>query len=152
MISFLRYWLPLLVWMLVIYGGSADPQSIAHTSRFLVPILRWFNPDVSQETIDAVRWMVRKGAHMTEYAVLAWLAWRVLHRPVRRDPRPWSWRIAAAALAVAVFYAATDEFHQSFVRDRTASAGDVAIDTFGGALGLLLLWVIYRHRGFKRTA
>ncbi len=146
MISFLRYWLPLLLWMLVIFGASADPQSIAHTSRFLVPILRWFDPDVSQETIDAVRWVVRKGAHMTEYAVLAWLAWRVLRKPIRRDPRPWSWRTAAVALAAAVLYAATDEFHQSFVRGRTGSPVDVGIDTFGSAMGLLFLWVIYRRR------
>jgi hypothetical protein len=59
MISFLRYWLPLLLWMLVIFGASADPQSNAHTSRFLVPFLRWFNPNVSQETIDAARWFDR---------------------------------------------------------------------------------------------
>jgi VanZ family protein len=149
--SFLRYWLPLLIWMLVIYGGSADPQSITRTSRFLVPILRWFNPNVSQETIDAARWVVRKGAHVTEYAILAWLAWRVLQRPARNNPRPWSWRVAAAALVVTACYAATDEFHQSFVRDRTASAGDVVIDTFGGAMGLLGVWIIFRWRRRKTS-
>jgi len=144
--SFLRYWLPLLLWMLVIFGGSADPKSIAHTSRILGPILRWFNPNVSQETIDAARWVVRKGAHLTEYAILAWLAWRVLQRPTRGETRPWSWRVAGAALLIAACYAATDEFHQSFVKDRTASPGDVAIDTFGAVLGLLLVWIVFRWR------
>ena len=152
--SFLRYWLPLLVWMLVIYGGSADPQSMAHTSRFLVPILRWFNPNVSQETIDAVRWVVRKGAHVTEYAILGWLAWRVFRRSSRGDVRSWSWREAAAALITAACYAATDEFHQSFIKGRGASVVDVGVDTFGAAMGLLFVWVIFRwrRRKTKRSA
>ena len=146
MISFLRYWLPLLVWMFVIFSASADQQSTEHTSRFLVPFLHWLKPDISQETIDTVRWLVRKAAHMTEFAILAWLWWRALRRPVRRDSRPWSWRVAALAVAAVVLYASSDEIHQAFVPNRTASVKDVCIDTAGGIIGIGLLWVIYRKR------
>jgi len=146
MISFLRYWLPLLVWMLVIFSASADTQSTEHTSRFLVPLLRWLNPNVSEETIDTVRWLVRKAAHMTEFAIFAWLWWRALRKPVRGDPRPWSWRVAALVIAVVVLYASSDEIHQAFVPGRTASVKDVCIDTAGGIIGLGLLWIIYRKR------
>ncbi len=149
MISFLRYWLPLFVWMAVIFGASADSQSVQHTSRFLEPFLRWIKPDITPETIDTIRWMIRKAAHLTEYAVLAQLWWRALRGADRSAG--WSWRQAALALLLCAIYAATDEFHQSFVKGRTASAGDVLIDTAGAALGLAVLrgvmagWV--RRRG-----
>jgi VanZ family protein len=143
MLSFARYWLPLLVWMLVIFSASADAQSTQHTSRFLEPFLRWLKPDITPEAIDAVRWLVRKTAHVVEFAVLAWLAWRALWRPHRADTRPWSWRTARWVLLIVVLYAATDEFHQTFVPNRTGSWVDVCIDTAGGVLGLALTRVAY---------
>ena len=146
MISFLRYWLPFLVCMVLIFSASSDAQSVAHTSRFLEPFLRWFKPDISAEAINAVRWGVRKAAHMTEFAVLAWLAWRALRRPVRQDLRPWSMRCAWGALGLAVLYATTDELHQTFVPNRTGSIIDVAIDATGAALGLLAVWMVFRWR------
>ncbi len=146
MISFLRYWLPLLIWMAVIFSASADTQSTAHTSRFLEPFLRWFWPDISPGKIDQVRWVVRKAAHLTEFAVLAWLWWRALRRPTRQNPKPWSWRIAGCVLGAVVLYATSDELHQHFVANRTASVRDVGIDTLGGIAGLGLLWMFYRKR------
>ncbi len=146
MISFLRYWLPLLVCMVLIFSASSDAQSVAHTSRFLEPFLRWFKPNISAEAINAVRWGVRKTAHMTEFAFLTWLAWRALRRPVRRDARPWSARCAWGAVGLAVLYAATDEIHQNFVPNRTPSIGDVGIDTAGALLGMMAVWVVFRWR------
>jgi VanZ family protein len=146
MISFFRYWLPLILWMAVIFSASADAKSTEHTSRFLEPFLRWLNPDVSAETIESVRWFVRKGAHLTEFGLLAWLAWRALRKPQRKDKRPWSWKTAAAALFVVVLYAATDEVHQRFVPNRTGSVKDVCVDTAGGMLGLAATWAYYRRR------
>jgi len=146
MISFLRYWLPLLIWMFVIFSASADTQSTAHTSRFLEPFLRWLWRDISPEKIDQVRWVVRKAAHLTEFAVLAWLWWRALQRPTRLDSKPWSWRMAGCALGAVALYAMSDELHQHFVANRTASVRDVGIDTLGGITGLGFLWIIYRKR------
>ena len=149
MISFLRYGLPLLLWMMVIFSASSDPQSVAHTSRFLEPFLRWLKSDISAESINAVRWCVRKAAHMTEFAVLAWLLWRAFRRPVRHDARPWSARVAWLSLGLAALYAVTDEVHQSFVPNRTGSLLDVGIDTVGAALGLMAVWVVFRR--WRRT-
>ena len=62
---------------------------------------------------------------MTEYAVLAGLWWRALRRPVRRDPRPWSWPVAGQALLGSALWAAADEIHQAFTATRGASVRDV---------------------------
>jgi VanZ family protein len=90
--------------------------------------------------------MVRKCAHLTEYAVLALLLWRAMRKPVRNDPRPWNWREARFVLLLVMCYAATDEFHQIFVPARTSLVSDVFIDTAGGAAGLAALWILGRWR------
>ena len=121
--NLLRYWLPLLVWMGVIFMASADSESGPHASRFLGPFLHWLG--LAPAVADAVLLLVRKAAHLTEYALLAVLAWRVIRRPVRADPRPWIWRQAGWALLLAAVYAVSDEFHQCFVPTRVGTAWDV---------------------------
>ncbi len=138
---FLRGWLPVVLWMGVIFAASTDLMSSANTSRFIGPILRWLKPDVSEETIRLVQMVVRKGGHVTEYAVLAALLLRALRGPGANPHRTWSWSAAGLVLAVAVLYAASDELHQHFVASRYASAWDVMIDSLGAALGVGALWV-----------
>jgi VanZ family protein len=108
----LTVWLPVFAWAAVIFTFS----SIPHLSSGLGV---W----------DTV---LRKGAHITEYAVLGALLYRALGRE-------------APALAVGIAYAATDELHQHFVRGRHASPVDVAIDAVGLALGMLI-WLRVRQR------
>jgi len=144
--SFCIFWLPVVLWMGLIFGGSTDVLSSQRTSRIIGPLLRWLNPNVSDETIRAVQAVVRKGSHITEYSVLALLLWRARRKPMKNDPRPWSWREAAWAIFLAGAYAATDEFHQLFVPSRGASVWDVFLDTFGAAVGLLGLWKFGRWR------
>jgi VanZ family protein len=76
--------------------------------------------------------VLRKCAHVTEYAVLGALLYRALGRE-------------ALALAIGIAYAATDELHQHFVRGRHPSPVDVAIDAVGVALGMLV-WLRVRQR------
>ena len=146
--QFLKYWLPVLVWMAVIFSASADAQSYQHSSRFFEPLLRWLFPQMPAATVEAIHHLFRKCGHLTEYAILALLCWRALQQPHPNEPRPWLWRQTAQTLLLVFFYAASDEFHQSFVPGRTALFSDVCIDTAGGAVGLLLLW--FTGKIFKR--
>lgn len=141
---FLRYWLPVLVWMALIFTASSDVKSFAHSSRLLAPLLHWLFPQMREDTLDFIILLARKGAHLTEYAVLALLLWRAVRRPVKSDSRPWNWQEARFALLLVMFYAATDEFHQQFVPTRYSLVSDVFIDTAGGAAALLALWSLGR--------
>jgi len=143
---FLIYWLPLIIWMGVIFSASTAALSARHTSRIIGPILRWFKPDVTDETISRVQLVVRKGGHLSEYAVLGMLFWNAWRKPVRRDPRPWRWSEAGIALAFSAAYAISDEIHQAFVPGRQAQVTDVFIDTAGAAIGLILLWMLGRRK------
>src|SRR5437016_580833 len=134
--SFLKYWLPVLIWLAIIFIGSTDLMSAEHTSRIIGPILRWFKPDVSGETIARAQFIVRKAGHVSEYAILATFLWRALRRAACRERRM-SILFVGAWLVCAIF-AASDEFHQSFVPSRTASANDVIIDALGAFIGLTI--------------
>jgi VanZ family protein len=108
----LTVWLPVLAWAAVIFTLSSIPSL-----------------STGLGTWDTV---LRKGAHLTEYAILGGL----LYRALGREP---------LALAVGIAYAATDELHQYFVRGRHASPVDVAIDAVGVAVGMLV-WLRLRER------
>ncbi|HSV63434.1 MAG TPA: VanZ family protein [Chthoniobacterales bacterium] len=140
---FLKYGLPVLVWMIFIFIGSTDLLSAEHTSRFIGPFLRWFAPDVSDATIASVQLVVRKCGHLTEYAILAALLYRAFRQ--HRD------RVLGLAFLAAALYAGLDEFHQSFVASRTASPWDVAIDCAGAVIGLLVYLKIENARRRSST-
>jgi VanZ family protein len=139
-------WLPVLVWMCVIFSASSDRMSFGHSSRIIGPLVRWLFPHLSDEAVHAIVVCVRKCAHLAEYAVLALLLWRALRKPPTPKAPRWQWSKAGFVLALVAFYAATDEFHQAFVPSREGSVRDVLLDTFGGALGLFFLWAMGRWR------
>ena len=137
-------YLPVLAWMVMIFIGSTDIGSTRHTSRIIGPVLRWFKPDVSEQTIEAVQTVVRKSGHVSEYAILGLLFCRA--RRITRNIRGWSWHEFGIVIVCCAAYAGTDEFHQLFVSSRQSSIVDVLIDTCGATAGMLLLWMIGRLR------
>jgi VanZ family protein len=82
----------------------------------------------------------RKFVHASEYALLCFLWWRALGTRLGRTAA------LAPAWAIAVLYAASDEYHQSFVTGRHATWVDVAIDALGAGLFALLTLRALRTR------
>jgi VanZ family protein len=145
--SFLKYWLPFLIWLGVILLGSTDLMSAEHTSRFIVPILRWLKPEISSETLALIQLVIRKCAHLSEYAILALLLFRAV---VGAANLKWSMSILSVSVWTAcVFVATTDEFHQSFIASRTASLNDVLTDSLGAAIGLAICLAVARRDAKK---
>lgn len=140
--SVVAYWLPVAVWMVVIFSASSDSHSFEHSSRILAPVLRWLFPRLSDDAVHQWVIIARKGAHLTEYAILAILLVRALRGLGGSDPPHWSWRQAGGAVLLVALYASSDEFHQIFVPTREASVRDVIIDTIGGMIGLLAFWAL----------
>ncbi len=127
--------MPVVAWMVLIVAGSTDALSAEHTSRFLVPFLRWLDPQISAATIATMHFLLRKVGHLTEYGILAALLWRALSGTFTSKKGS---SVAAIALGTAALFAASDEFHQSFIPTRTAAPEDVLIDIFGAILGIAL--------------
>jgi VanZ family protein len=133
--SFLKYWLPLLIWFGVIFLASTDLMSAEHTSRFIVPFLRWLKPDISLETLASVHFIIRKCAHLAEYAILALLLLRAICMTNLKRLAP---MLYATVWIVCSLVAVSDEFHQRFVISRGPSVRDVMIDSAGAIFGLLI--------------
>jgi VanZ family protein len=107
--SILR-WFPAIVVMVIIFGFSSIPSQ-------------------EMPSFGLLDLVVKKGSHMLGYGLLALAFWYSL----RFDKHLW-W----LALLLAVLYAASDEYHQSFVPGRHPSWVDVFIfDGGGAALSLL---------------
>ncbi len=117
-------WLPAIIVMIVIFAFSS------RTSREL--------PEFGM--VDA---LVKKSGHITEYAMLACALWYGFHLQENK------WRFA---WLLAVLYALTDEYHQSFVPGRHPSIIDVFVfDGVGAFLGLTIfkLWFQKKHSWFS---
>ena len=132
--------------MWIIFSASGDQMSFQHSSRIIGPFVRWLLPNLSDEAIHDLVVIVRKCAHLTEYAVLALLLWRALRKSPAPDVPRWQWSAAGLVLALVALYAASDEFHQTFVPSREGCVTDVLLDTAGAAIGLLSLWAAGRLR------
>ncbi|PZR75792.1 MAG: hypothetical protein DLM52_07020 [Chthoniobacterales bacterium] len=141
--AFLRYWLPLLIWLALIFAGSTDLMSAEHTSRIIAPLLRWLRPTISWQAIEQLQFFIRKAGHVSEYAILAALLYRALVNTLLLGR---VWICATIVVLLAGIYAISDEFHQSFVPSRTATARDVAIDAVGAVCGVLVVLMFRREQ------
>ncbi len=125
-------WLPAIIWMALIFYLSAQSWPLGKTPS---PALSYV-------------------AHFCEYAVLAFLLfWAQLSRG------SWNGNLRtglALSFALSVLFAATDEYHQSFVSGRTASWLDFATDAGGAAFALAVIgrWghsFLWRQVRYRRT-
>ena len=139
---FLKYWLPLLAWMGLIYFASRDSQSLYHSARVIQPLMQ---PGTQHSTLQSIVIFARKCAHSAEFAVLAVLLWCAL-RAISKLGNGWSWRLAAYAMLGVILCGIADEVHQRYVPTRQATFMDVVYDALGGAVGLLALWAFGRWR------
>jgi VanZ family protein len=133
---FLSRYLPLIVWLGFISFASTDSFSAGNTSRIIGPLVLWLFPNTTPETLAVIQFFTRKIAHLTEYAILGFLAARAFRTSSRPGVRN-RWFLICAALVIV--YALADEYHQSFVPSRTASIYDSLIDMIGGLTALLIV-------------
>lgn len=102
----------------------------------MMAVIFYFSSQPSDNLPDFLSWdyFVKKGGHIAGYGLLAlsYLHWL----KYAKKYYPFAWLLV-------VLYAATDEFHQSFIAGRNASVLDVLVfDNFGA---LFALWV---HKRF----
>ena len=102
----------------------------------------WFSAQPSTELPD-FNWaekLVKKSGHVLGYGILAICYWYGLR--MEKDKRWLAWLLT-------IFYAATDEYHQSFTPGRFASVWDIAL--FDNLGALVALWLAARYIKQKRS-
>lgn len=110
-----KYWLPFIIWVLVIYSFSSSPT-------------------VKTSEIHWEDFVVKKTAHVIEYFIFSLLLYRgLINSKVRFE------KAINIAIVGAFIYGLTDEWHQSFTPGREPRLRDVLIDTAGAILFICLL-------------
>ncbi len=99
----------------------------------------WETPPSPQDTL--LNFILKKTAHLVEYAVLYYLAYRAVNKEVY-ETHTMTWKFRKLPnylfpLLFTIFYAVSDEIHQSFVSGRHSRPADVLIDTAGALLAWL---------------
>ena len=113
---FLKYWAPPILWAFVIFSVSAFPTGRASQ-------IQWKD------------FIVKKSAHVIEYAVFAALIYRALRSTgVKRE------NAGIYAIFIALLYGVTDEFHQSYTPGREPRVRDVVFDTIGAIASIYSIW------------
>lgn len=145
--------IPALFWMFIIFGfskesgGESSSMSLAVTQK-IVDIID-FNERMTEEEyehmVSILHNPVRKAAHMSEYAVLAFLIYIPLLLNIRFKK---TYEYFIVTILVCLIYAAADEIHQLFVPGRDGRITDVMIDSIGSVAASLIFLGIHNfaHR------
>lgn len=106
----LKFWLPPILWGLVIFSFSSYPVGVATE-------IYWKD------------FIIKKTAHVIEYGILATLLYRAMvNSDVEKRKAMW------ISILISFLYGITDEFHQSFTPGREPNTRDVFIDTIGASI------------------
>jgi VanZ family protein len=114
---FVRTWLPVILWAVLIVSASTDSFSPSHSSTWL----SWLLGEPVSHVLNVA---FRKTGHVVAYAILGALAWRADRR-------------IGVALSIALLVAVLDEARQATMIYRSGTPWDVLLDVFGGWLGVL---------------
>jgi len=119
---------------------STDMFAAEHTGGVLWHVLSRLAPHVTYEHYPLLHLLIRKAAHLTEYAILACLLLRAF-----RAGAAVTWRWAILSLLLVAVSAVLDEYHQAFTQHRTSSVSDSMLDIAGGLIALTLRWHRWRR-------
>lgn len=134
------YFIPALCMMIVIFAFSSKPADISGKSSMRIAnkiysVYEGITGRTKTEEerlyeVEILDHIVRKGAHVTEFALLAaaW-AWPLSKSGLKGI------KLALTAIGLTVLYAASDEYHQTFVPGRSGEIKDVCIDGIGALIG-----------------
>ena len=144
-------WSAVIGWMATIFILSHQPASVSSDlssgiTRFLLGLVGDIFPG-SDAGVERLHTLVWKNAHFIAYFILGILLVNALGR--WGDLHVRQLRIS---FVIAVLYAASDEFHQLFIEERSGEFRDVVIDSAGAATGILLYWAINSHVRRKKAA
>lgn len=128
--KFLKYWIPVLIWAGFIFWLSSIPNLKSGLEQDLI---------------------LRKIAHILEYAILTFLLYRAFRpeadqfKPGKQEKRAFI-KALMLAIIIAFLYALSDEYHQTFVFGREGKLGDVGIDS----VGILLMSLVWYYKNIWR--
>jgi VanZ family protein len=134
-------WLPVVIGCAVIACESTVFFGADHTTGPLRYIWEWIFGHLADERWEFTHHLIRKTGHFIGYGLigLAWLrAWWMT-----RPKAPFLQHALLALLGTALI-ASSDEFHQTFLPNRTGTPWDVMLDCTGAVVLMSVTWLVLR--------
>lgn len=136
----LKYFIPSIILMIMIFWFSH--QTGTQSSSLSTYIVNWLESNLH---IIVPELIIRKLAHMSEYAILAFtFIYAFYHNKYTFQ------RIIIFSLTATFLYACSDEFHQLFVIGRSGQLIDVMIDTIGGMIAIIIFSIIIKKKCYSQ--
>ncbi len=143
----LSAWIPAAICALLIAISSSDAFSASNTSHLLRPLVEKILGPLPDHSWKVLLFSIRKVGHFFAYgtvSVVYFRAWRMTFRLNRTySSVTASLRAAAVALLSTLVLSGLDEFHQSFLPQRTGSPFDVLLDMCGAITCQLIVFTFY---------
>ena len=136
LVYFVKYWLPLIILLGIIYWLSGGDFTDGRTSEFFFPKIKFLFPGLSPEEVTFVHEVIRALAHIVEFFFLGLLlSLAINYLPLRIS----SFKKGILIIVLLFVFAFGDELRQSLVALRKASLVDVGLDLFGGMLAMIIV-------------
>lgn len=147
------YMIPVIIWMIFIFymSGKTGQESSGQSGKIslfitnLLEKVRQDSPQEMQNLQDILELVIRKAAHMTEYAILFLLSYLATVKISMSQSRFYNRSIA---VLISLLYACSDEMHQLLVPGRSGRMIDVGID-MAGVLIVLICMILSKNTKWK---
>ncbi len=147
------YMIPVIIWMIFIFymSGKTGQESSGQSGKIslfitnLLEKVRQDSPQEMQNLQDILELVIRKAAHMTEYAILFLLSYLAMVKISMSQSRFYNRSIA---VLISLLYACSDEMHQLLVPGRSGRMIDVGID-MAGVLIVLICMILSKNMKWK---
>ena len=133
------WWILTLAWAALIFYLSTQTFTPDFSRGLLADAFYFLHLHVSPSAFKFLHALLRKLAHLTEYAIFALLLYGL---PGEKSQMLWRPRRALICILVAAVYSLTDEYHQLHVPGRHASLLDCGLDTIGASLAMLVPYTL----------
>ncbi len=155
MVRVIKKYLPIFVVlmcmvMIFLFSGQTNDSSQHLSRRITAQIAQLVGIEDGSQAFERLNYVIRKLAHMTEYALFA----AALYFSLSAYSMKKGVQIAAV-IGICFLYACTDEFHQLFISGRSSRFFDVMVDTAGAAICMAIAhrWIdklagLCKRRGF----
>ena len=125
--------------MIIFQFSMQDGEESAGLSLTIVHMILKIFPFIKNQ--DLLHFIIRKAAHMSEYALLSLTFVYGFYKSNFVISK-----VCLYSLLCTFLYACSDELHQLFVSGRAGQFTDVLIDTTGGVIMIVCLFILYRKK------
>lgn len=141
----LKTWIAAILWLGLILAESTNYASAENTGRFLYPLLHYLL-GVTRASFPVWQFFIRKTGHFVGYFTLSLLLFRSWRATFPCSGVHWTIQWARISFFMTALVASLDEWHQTYLPQRTGTMHDVLLDSMAALVAQILLFAILRSR------